>query len=276
MLKYIFLAFIQGITEFLPVSSSGHLAFFQMVLGFDKPMIKFDTLLHVATVLAVIVFLRREISLICRDLVGAGKKISAGKKIREIWAGSPNLKIFLLVIAAFIPTAVIGLLFHSLVENMFGSLNAIAVMFFITGIVLFVSKFSRERKKEVSLIDALSIGFAQALAVIPGISRSGFTICAGLFRGLDRQLAAKFSFLLSIPTIFAAAVYEMIKNPGAEEAVKISSSEMLISFLVAFLSGYLAVVVLYKIISRSRLHVFAYYCWLMSALSIGVLSFLQK
>ncbi len=277
MLKYIFLAFVQGIAEFLPISSSGHLAFFQMLLGFQKPLLNFDVLLHLATVLAVIVFLRAEIGLIFRDLASGLRMLAAGKSLKEVLKKCENLRLFLLIFAAFVLTSIIGLLFNSIVEKMFGSLQMIAISFFITGVVLYLSKFFRQRKDKVSFWDALIIGIAQGISIFPGISRSGSTICAGIFRGLDRKLAAKFSFLLSIPTIFAAAGYEFIKHHGAApQGAHISTMELIVSFLVAFGSGYVAVVVLYKIISKAKLHFFAYYCWVMAILSMLVFNFLKK
>ncbi len=267
IIQYILLAFVQGLTEFIPVSSSGHLIFFQTVLGIKEPMLVFDVMLHVATTLAVIIFLRRELLLIIQEILMVMRNCVKGEGMAQSLRQFDHAKLSVLIIIAFIPAVIFGLFFHSLIEKMFTSLRVVGVSFCITGFILFITKYSRSEKglKQVNFTDACVIGIAQALAIIPGISRSGATISAGLYRKLDKELAAKFSFLLSLPTILAAAVYKLKDGIGQ---VNIDGAVLALSFITAFISGYITLVILSKMIARARFHYFSYYCWLMGIISI--------
>ena len=267
LMRYLFLACLQGVTEFFPVSSSGHLVFFQEIIGFKEPLLAFDIILHLATVVAVIVFLRKDLMLIVKELHLGFKKIIEGTPIKKVWHDFEYLRLFVYLLAAFIPAVLAGLLFHSVIERMFNSLRIVAFSFFITGIVLFLTrgKGMSKNKRQLRLIDSLVIGLAQAAAIIPGISRSGLTISSGIFRGLDKEFAAKFSFLLSIPTIAAAAVYQLKDGIGD---IKISNLELSLSFIAAFLSGYFTLIILSKMIAKAKFHYFAFYCWGMSVVCI--------
>lgn len=265
------LAFMQGMTEFLPVSSSGHLVFFQKVFGFKEPMLLFDIILHLATTLSVIVFLRKELILLFKNFFSAMNLIFRGEKVSTVWKNFLYFRISLLIFVALIPAIVIGASLSGFIEKMFVSFKAVGVCFLITGTVLFFTRqLSPNRQiEQVNVLDAFFIGLAQAAAIFPGISRSGLTISAGMFRGLDRNFAAKFSFILAIPTILAAAIYEL--RNGIDE-IRIGIVSLVLFFCIAFVSGYIALVILSKMISKAKFHYFSYYCWLMGIISI-VLSF---
>lgn len=265
--KYLFLAFLQGVTEFLPVSSSGHLVFFQVVFNFRKPLIFFDIILHLATILSVIVFLRQDIISILNEMLLAIKRIRKGQSLKRIWGELLYLRLFVFVCIALVPTIFFAILLWPKIETMFLSLKVIGSGFFFTGTVLFFTKYISSKKKPGTFrfLDAFIIGIAQAVAIIPGISRSGLTISGGIFRGINRELAARFSFLLAIPTIAAATVYGLKDGLGE---ISISLQELGLSFIVAFISGYVALLLLSKMVAQARFHYFSYYCWMMGTISI--------
>jgi len=168
---------------------------------------------------------------------------------------------------AFIPAALIGVVIHKLIEEMFASLFAVGISFFITGAVLFFTRFAAVRKdaRSMRMSEALIIGISQAIAITPGISRSGMTIAAGLCRGLDKSFAARFSFLLAIPTILGAAVFALKDGIGP---VSIDAVTLAVSCATAFISGYIALAWLARAVARAKFHYFSYYCWLMGIISI--------
>ncbi|MFH1460070.1 MAG: undecaprenyl-diphosphate phosphatase [Candidatus Omnitrophota bacterium] len=266
-MEYFFLAFIQGLTEFLPVSSSGHLAFFQMLFGFKEPLFCFDIILHLATALAVIIFLRMEIKEIFEEFFLGLIDLSKNKPLKQIWQNYIHLRLIVLITFALIPIFLVGFFLHDLIENLFNSAKILAGSFFITGFVLFMTKFKKSHKelKELNFINTFLIGIAQAIAIIPGISRSGLTISAGLLQGINREKCAKFSFLLAVPTIIGATGYKLKCGWGE---LNISFIILSISFVIAFLSGYLALIILSKIIKRAKFYYFAYYCFSMAIITI--------
>jgi|SRR3989339_717731 len=245
------LAIVQGLSEWLPISSSGHLVLFQEILNYHPGMM-FDVALHFGTLMAVFVYFGREIM----DIIEAVLK---GK-----WK-SDNGKMGFLIIVATIPAAVIGYLFKDFFESAFTSLAVVAWGFGITSMILFIASldFGKNVKKNPSWVDAVWIGFAQALAIFPGISRSGSTISSGLLRGLDEKNAMKFSFLMSIPVIFGAGIVEIGNNK--------LPSEMIWATLLAFLVGLATIHLLLRVVARSKknLRWFAGYALLL-ALGIGV------
>lgn len=270
LLSYLFLALLQGVTEFLPISSSGHLVFFQQIIGFEEPLLYFDIILHLATVCSIIVFLRKDILMIINEVVLAFNEAVKGTALKEVWRELEYLRLFVFVMAALIPAILVGLLFHSILEEMFDSLRVITFSFFVTGTVLFFTrgKGASLNKKKLTLFDSIIIGLAQAVAIIPGISRSGFTISSGIFRGLNKEVAARFSFLLAIPTITAAAIYKLKDGVGE---LSIGAFHLALSFVVAFLSGYFTLLLLSKMIATAKFHYFSFYCWGMGVVCLVIL-----
>jgi len=265
-LEYLYLALFQGLTEFLPVSSSGHLVFYQKIFGFQEPLLCFDIILHLATALSVIVFLKNDLKKILSETFSALKQIIDGKNFLTVWQEHAMFRLGGFVCIAILPAIFVGLLFSDIIEGMFGSLRLVGLTFLITGTILFLTQFARQgNRDDFNMKDALLIGLAQAIAIVPGISRSGSTIACGMFRGLDKNLAARFSFILAVPTILAAGIYKLMHGIGE---INISILVLCSSFFIAFLSGYVSLVFLSKMIAKAKFHYFAYYCWLMGGISI--------
>lgn len=260
MLYNIFYHFIlgavQGLTEFLPVSSSAHLVIFQNLFGFKEPQIMLDVVLHLGTLTAVVIFLWRNIANITVGFFKGLGTISAGKNPLST---NKDFTRALYIIIATVPTAIIGVLFKKKFEAMFGSLLIVGCFLIVTGFILFFTKkFARKEKRGMNFFDALIIGIMQGVAICPGISRSGITISTGIYRGLDPAAAAKFSFLLAIPAILGAAVVEL------KDFVAVPAQELwliAIGFAASAVFGYIAIALLLKIVRDFKLYYFSYYCW---------------
>ncbi len=256
------LGVIQGLTEFLPVSSSGHLVIVQsFIKGFQQPGVLFDVMLHFGTLLAVLVFLRREILNILTSLIPAGwfRNSERGLDSMQVRAGR---KMALYIITGTVFTGIIGLSFEERIHHLFTSVTTVSFMLLITGVLLFISdRFQGGRvEKDMNIIDSVVIGIVQGISLIPGMSRSGSTIAFGIFRGLDGETAARFSFLLSIPAILGAVVLEskyigMI--PSGDIAVYLTG------MVIAAVTGFLTLRLLLFIIRKHKLSIFAYYCWIL-------------
>jgi len=238
MINEIMLAIIQAVTEFLPISSSGHLALFSNL--FTKTDIFLFTVLHLASLLAVIIFTRKEIAFL----------LKFNRDSRPLWG--------YLVIAS-IPAAFAGIFLTRLIESTFASLLFLAITFFITGVVLFLTKYSTGNKK-LNKKSALLIGLFQVLALFPGISRSGMTISAGMFAGVGRERAARFSFLLLIPLALGAFALEF------KEAY--FSFTLVLSFFVCLLLSLLFLKFLLRIVRNNHFWLFSFYCWLLAIISL--------
>lgn len=247
LLEAILLGIIQGITEWLPISSSGHLALAQHLFGTEVP-VSFDIILHLGTLLAVIAYYRRDLFAMAKGILNRDDK---------------SLRLVFLLFISAIPTAIIGLLFRDFFESMFSSLLHIAGALAITGLFLiFVSNRTGNSQPKTS--DALLIGAAQGLAVAPGISRSGATIGTALLLGIERNEAARFSFLAGIIPILGAAALE------GRNAIIFDTGiiPLLAGFLSAAIVGYLAIGLLLRLLRQSRLHWFGYYCLLVAAIVV--------
>lgn len=238
MLQEIFLAFIQAATEFLPISSSGHLAFFSNIIS--EPNLFFITMLHIASLIAVIIFTRKEIYSI----------LKFDKESR---------KMILFLIIATIPAALFGFLFKDLIEGAFSSYLFLGIAFIFTGGILFLTKFNYKSSKQ-SFLNSLTIGLFQILALFPGVSRSGMTISSGIFLGLEKERAAKFSFLLLIPLAIGAFIFEF-----GEAYFSIS---LLVSFFVCLVMSLLFLNILMKIIIKDKFWLFSFYCFLIGVISL--------
>ncbi len=252
VIQSIILGIIQGLTEFLPISSSGHLVVFQKLFGLEEGVVTFDIAVHVATLAGIVIVLRE-------DILAIFKK--------------PTGKLTLLLIAGTIPTLVLAVIFKGLFEKLFASGVTLGFEFIFTGLVLWYAESVRSRNKNVeqtSYGDAAIIGVAQAVAIMPAVSRSGLTLAAALARGLNREFALKFSFLMSIPVILAAAAadgYDAIKTGSL--LAETGALPMIAGMLAAGISGYLAVKFMLKIFSKTSLKVFSYYVLILGALIIA-------
>ena len=256
----IIIGLVQGLTEFLPVSSSAHLIFAQQALGVSDVGLAFDVLMHVGTLVAVIVYFFNDIVNMIKGFLLSLVDLKNGNFMGEI-KKDPYKKLAWLTILATIPVGVVGVLFNDMIESMFQGLTIPAFLLLVTGCLLYASQRMNSGRidvRNVTIKEALIMGCGQALAVLPGLSRSGTTIAAGLFAGLDKEFAAKFSFILSIPAILGAAVFQLKDLSGGN----IEIGACIAGFVVAVISGYLAISILLKIVREKSLDIFAYYCWI--------------
>ncbi len=250
MLEALLLGVLQGLTEFLPVSSSGHLALAEHFLGVDDPGVTFEVFVHFGTALAVLWFFRTRVWSILRSLAGWARR-------GEYDPDEARLALHLAI--GTVPAAVIGLSLEGFVSGLFESPAVVSIMLFVTGFVLWMTRnvASGPRAKETTR-DAVLIGLAQAAAIVPGISRSGATIATGIGLRLDRRRAAEFAFLLSIPVILGAALKEVAGlGSVAPEMMRIT----FVGTVAAFASAIPAIALLMKMVTVGRFHRFAYYCW---------------
>lgn len=249
MLKIFLLSFIQGISEFFPISSSGHLVIFQELLRFRNIALVYDIFFHVGTLFSVLIFFSKDI-------------FSILKGIRE----KENLHFISLLITASIPTALIGLFFKDQLEAMFDQPGIVGYFLLITALVIFLSKYIRIKKPN-DYIAAFIIGVFQGMAIIPGLSRSGLTISIGLILSMGFIFSFRFSFLLSIPAIIGALILEFGKIPFSSGQLLY----LLAGALFSALFGFAALYLLKKIILKEKFYYFAYYCVLAGIIAIASL-----
>jgi len=242
LIEVFILAVVQGLTEWLPVSSSGHLVITQKLLGVNPPLI-FDVMLHVGTLIVVLTVFRKDIADIIKALVKRDFETEEGKLALFIAVGS-------------VPIAVIGFVFYDFLKSLFSNLLAVGLALLITGCVLFFSE-KRIGNKKMGILDSLLIGLAQGVSIIPGISRSGVTVATGLLRRVDKATSFRYSFLLSVPAVIGATVME-------SKDLAVANEDALLLFLGATVStivGYASLKLLQKIVMNEKIHLFAYYCW---------------
>ncbi len=258
-LEALVLGFVQGLTEFLPVSSSGHLQIFSSFFGVQgEENLTFAVVVHAATVCSTIVVLRHEI----RELIGGVFRFS--------W--NPETIYIAKIVLSMIPVAVVGLFFKDYVEQIFGSgLTIVGIALLITAGLLAFAYYARPRaKKEISFRDAFLIGIAQACAVLPGLSRSGSTIATGILLGNEKENVAKFSFLMVLVPILGEAFLDLMKGGFSPAESGISMTALLVGFLAAFVSGYLACSWMLNLVKKGKLIWFAVYCFVVGLVILWV------
>jgi len=251
LIEILILAIIQGVTEWLPISSSGHLVMAQKYMGLSLPVF-FDVVLHLGSLLVVLIAFQSEIFKILRALFHLDFKSEEGKLAIYIVLGS-------------IPTAVIGFLFGDVIESLFKNLLVVGIAFIIFGSFLFVSfvfisKRGKNQNKPLDHFDAVLMGIAQGVALIPGISRSGVTITTALLRKVEKQRAFTFSFLLFIPAVVGATGKTAVKV-GSLTIAGVDYAGVLLGLAITVVVGYVSLKLLLRIVLRERFHLFAYYCW---------------
>ena len=272
-LEAILLGILQGITEFLPVSSSGHLVLAQEFLGLNEPLVFFDVMLHVGTLAAVLAAYRGAIGrLVGGGLSTLGKAEFYRKPITTLNA-SAELKFIWLILLGSIPTGIIAVLFKTQLESFFEKVHIVSVMLILTGIILQLPRLrpgktdsANSSNSEVKTWHAPLIGIAQGCAITPGISRSGTTISLALFLGIPAKTAAEYSFLLSIPAILGAVALKIQDIGGTTIPFYIVGSGMLASFIV----GYIALRFLLVVLNRGKFSLFSYYCIALGIVSLFV------
>jgi undecaprenyl-diphosphatase len=266
----IILGIIQGLTEFLPVSSSGHLVLFQKLFGLKEAELFFDVCVHLGTLLAVMVVFRQEIKNIILALMRFISSTGPKKNILQKIESDPDLKMALLIVIGSIPTAVLGFLFRGIADRLFASAFLAGLMLMVTGLLLWLTRWAATRVEQpgadrLTSKNAFIIGVVQGVAIIPGISRSGSTISIGLLLGISREMAARYSFLLSIPAIIGAGLLSFKEGLSqTDQAIQIS----LLGAVAAALVGYGALKSLLHVVKKGRLHLFAPYCWMVGILAI--------
>jgi undecaprenyl-diphosphatase len=268
IIQAIVLGIVQGATEFIPVSSSGHLVLVPWALGWPNPGLLFDTMLHWGTLAAVVTYFWREwlavVRAFFRSLFARGPWSAApGGRLAD-----PDSRLAWGIILGTIPAVVLGFLFKDFFESLFGTPLAVGVFLIVTAIILTVSEKVGRRVHslaQLNLPDALLIGLAQAASIAPGISRSGATMSAGLARGYQREDAARFSFMLSAPVILGAGVLQLFDAVGGSEAFTSPMAAVIAGTVAAAVSGYLVIRFLLNYLRRGSLYVFAVYCAVVGA-----------
>jgi undecaprenyl-diphosphatase len=246
--KAVVIGVVQALTEFLPVSSSGHMVITKSLLNIEEVGITIEVMTHFATALAVFVYLRRRIVEILTAVLG---RIGA-RSMTD--AQAKDFRLFLLVILGSVPAAAVGLAIREQVGGLFQDVTATSVMLMVTGVFVFVSGRLARQRASLGIRQALVIGVAQAFAIVPGISRSGLTVGSGLMAGVDRREAFEFSLLLSLPAILGAALIESLTGRiGGDPVIIVAAA------VPAFVGGYVAISLLFRAIVRNKFHAFAYY-----------------
>lgn len=257
LLSAAILGVVQGLTEFLPVSSSGHLVLFQHWMPVAGDPVAFDLALHVGTLLPVLFVYRQDLLDIPRDFVKGEEPLMQRKGVR----------LLMLMIIGSVPTAAIGLAFEDVFERLFSNPVSVGVAFAVTGFVLFATRFMRQgdaTEGTTKWWQALVVGIAQGLAITPGVSRSGSTIAVGLFLGFKRDFAARYSFLLSIPAISGAFLLKARHLDLSGSA----GLPILVGFVAAAISGYGALVLLLRLVRSGDFSRFSWYLWGIAAVAL--------
>jgi undecaprenyl-diphosphatase len=254
LLQSIILGFIQGITEWFPISSTGNLRIAEHFFGLSVPLL-FDVTLHAGTLLVTLIYFRKEIKNVLLALFHRDFSSSYGRLILPIIIGT-------------IPTALIAVTVGDWLDAYFSSLLLLGAGFIASGIMLVASKYAVEKRDKISLPEAVLLGFMQGLSIIPSISRSGLTITTALLLGIKKELAFKFSFLLSIPSVIGALGYTLLKEHDALSVAGISSVEVAAALIVTVAVSFLALKLLWKVLEAKKFWLFSIYCFAMGALMI--------
>lgn len=265
LIQAIFLGILQGITEFLPVSSSGHLVLAQALIGEDlETGITFEIVVHFGSFCSIVLYYRKLIAEILGDLM----KSATPEGIRAgMYKTNSNVKFCLFILISMIPAMIVGFTMEDAIEELFMNPFFVSCMLLITGTLLFLIKFVREPQKEMNGVRSLIMGIAQALAIIPGISRSGSTISIGIFSGMKREEVANFSFLMVLPVLAGAmllAILDLMETGIETEAI----ITLVVGFFTSFVSGYFALSYLVSLLKKAKFYYFSYYCWIVGIAGI--------
>ncbi len=260
VIEALILGFLQGLTEFLPVSSSGHLELGKIFMHIPEEGMAFTVAVHGATILSTIVVFWKDIWSLVSGLFS--------------FKWNDDTKYITKIVISMIPAALVGLLFEDQIDAMFaGNLAFVACMLLVTGALLTFTYYARPRSGGLSFYNAFLIGVSQAIAIIPGISRSGSTIATGLLLGAKKEDIARFSFLMVVPLILGANA-KMILDGGASEMVRVELAPLIVGFTAAFITGLLACKLMIKIVKQGKLIWFGYYCFAIGIIALTI-SFLK-
>jgi len=262
LLKAILLGVVQGLTEFLPVSSSGHLVIGAEMLNFHEPGIAFEVFLHCGTLFAVILVFKTDLLQMVRSLFVAPSVRRANAELDNYFRWNIN------IVIATLPAVFVGLLLKDSIDRIFDNILITFTMLAFTGVLMLLTRLMHDKGAPVNWPRALVIGIAQAMAIMPGLSRSGCTIFTGMLVGINRETAARFSFIMSIPAILGAVVLKsselLAAPPSSDEVLYIAAGT-----IAALVSGYGAIVLLMQVVRRGTLQWFGYYCLLVSGLGFA-------
>lgn len=267
MICYLFLGIVQGITEFLPISSSGHLVIFQRLFGMHEQVVFFDVVLHVGSLCSLLVFFRTDLFVLFSNFLSAIIDIVFRRRFGYVLRYNDKFRLCIYLMVTVAVTGSIALLGKNFFESLFESIPWLIVGFIITGVVLLSTKhyhFGQRYLQHILLRDAFFVGILQSFAIVPSISRSGMTLCALFFRNVDKESAFKFSFLVSIPLIAGAFIVKLHDVVSLERTIPFGY--LLVGFLASFVSGLIALNVLRMIILGRNFYKFAYYCFAMALL----------
>jgi undecaprenyl-diphosphatase len=270
MLKFILLGIVQGASEFFPVSSSGHLVILQNILGVKQNVVFLDVVLHLGTLFALLLFFAKDILILISKFITALYDIFFRGKLFYIWRYDDKVRLCVYIIVVTFITGFIGLRAKGFLESQFESVNTVIVGLFITSFILFMTRncdIGQRYLRHITIKDALFLAIAQAIAIIPGISRSGITISLLLFMNMERESAFQFSFLASIPAILGAFAVKFKDTQGLP--LEIPYLYLFIGFFFAFVSGVLALYLLKFILRKKKgFYKFSYYCFLLAIVII--------
>jgi len=268
LIQAVALGTIQGLTEFLPVSSSGHLVLLQNLFGLKEPELLFDIAVHVGTLVAVLLVFFKDLLSIARTLLQSPALIRRSGGFRALYGDNADIRMVSLIVMGSIPTALLGVFFQGMIDQLFGTVALVGVMLLVTGGLLWLTRTGISGGRalaQMTVKDALIVGFVQGLAITPGISRSGSTIAVALMLGVGRETAGRYSFLLSIPAIVGALVLGLHSSIARTETPALL---MLLGSLTAAAVGYGALKLLLQVVRQGRLHFFSPYCWLLGLLAL--------
>lgn len=270
MLMAVFMGFVQGVAEFLPISSSGHLSLLQHFFGLEEVDNLFNILLHFATLVAVCAVYRKDIADMILEFFRGVAALFTRRGEREASEAPVGRRLVFMVILGTLPLAV-ALLVDDAVESLGNNPVFVAVMLLVTGCILFFSdRMARGRKtvRTMTVGDALMVGVAQAVATIPGLSRSGCTISMGMMRGFDRSFAVRYSFLLSLPAVLGATLLKVIKTVTGGGVDLSLLPKYIVGMVVAGVVGYFSIRLVQLLASKGKFGKFAYYCWIAGAVAL--------
>ena len=270
-LSSIFLGLVQGVAEFLPISSSGHLSLFQTFLGLSEVGLFFDVLLHLGTLIAIFVYYWKDIVGLVKEFIRIVACLFSKEKRAQMGRLTPKGRMILMIIVATLPLFVI-LPVKDKIEGLYTNTIFVGFALIVTGCILFFSdRMARGKKtaKSATMLDALLVGVGQAIAVVPGLSRSGSTISAGMMRGFSRKFAVRLSFLMSIPAVLGASVLSIGEAVSAGIDVSLLPG-YIGGTVVAAVSGYFAIRLVNLLANKGKFGNFAYYCWGIGAAAVVV------
>jgi undecaprenyl-diphosphatase len=272
IVQALILGIVQGATEFIPISSSGHLVLVPWLLNWPEPGLVFDTIVHWGTLVAVLAIFWHDIVALARAWASSLVERNPSGRASGRSLDQTEARLAWLIIVGTLPAALIGFVWEDFFESLFGSPGGVAALLLVTGAILALSERLGKRQRsmsELNWLDSVLIGLAQSLAIAPGISRSGATIAMGLLRGVKREAAARFSFLLATPIIFGAGLLQLVELLQAGTG-GVQLPSLIIGFLAAAISGYLCIRFLLAYLQQGRLYVFAAYCWLAGTVSLAI------